>query len=83
MAKHRVWHRHGIRLCRTGNLYNVYVLAGDVAPELALVEPAEESWTRLDDGDQVEQDQADQLEELKRVSAARRLQGWKDRSISR
>ena len=56
----------------------VYVLAGDVSPELAQVEPAEESWTRLDDGDQVEQDQADQLEELKRVSAARQL-SWLER----
>ena len=47
--------------------------AGDVTSELAPVEPAEESWTRMDvdDGDRDEQDAADQPEELRRVLAAR------------
>ena len=47
--------------------------AGDVTPELAPVEPAEESWTRMevDDGDHDEQDEPDQPEELRRVLAAR------------
>ena len=75
MKKHKVWNRHGksIRLYREGNLYNAYVRAGDVKPELAPVEPAEESWIRLevDDGDRDEQDEADQPEEPRRVLAAR------------
>ena len=46
---------------------------GDFTPEVAPVEPAEESWTRMDvdDGDHDEQDEADQPEELRRVCAAR------------
>ena len=50
-------------------MYNAYVRAGDVTPETALVELAEESWTRMDvdDGDHDEQDEADQPEELRRV----------------
>ena len=71
----KVWNRHGksIRLYREGNLHNAYVRAGDVTPELAPVEPAEESWTRMevDDGDRDEQDEADQPEELRTVLAAR------------
>ena len=58
LKNHRVWNRHGknIRLYREGILYNAYVRTGDVTPELAPVEPAEESWTRpcemdVDDGD--------------------------------
>ena len=75
LAKHRVWNRHGksIKLYREGNLYNAYVRAGDVTPELAPVEPAKGSWTRMDvdEGDNGEQDEADQPEELRRVLAAR------------
>ena len=75
LKRHKVWNRHGnsIRFYRGGNLYNAYVRAGDVAPELAPVEPAEESWTRMkvDDGGHDEQDEADQNEELRRVLAAR------------
>ena len=75
LKNHRVWNRHGksIRLYREGNLYNAYVRAGRVTPELSPVEPAEESWTRLDvddGGDRDEQDEADQPEELRRVPAA-------------
>ena len=76
--KHKVWNRHGksIRLYREGNLYKAYVRAGDVIPELAPVEPAEESWTRaremdVDGGDHDDQDEADQPKKLRRVSAAR------------
>ena len=55
---------------------NAYVRPGDVTPELAPVEPAEESWTRpgemdVDGGDHDEQDEAEQPEELRRVPAAR------------
>ena len=75
LKKHKVWNRHGksIRFCRKGNLYNAHVRAGDVTSELAPVEPAEESWTRMDvdDGDRDEQGEADQPEELRRVLAAR------------
>ena len=51
---------------------------GDVTPELTPVKPAGESWTRpgemdVDDGDHVEQDEAEQPEELRRVLAARQL----------
>ena len=55
-------------------MYTAYVRAGDVTPELAPVEPAEESWTRMDvddGGDRDEQGEADQPEELRRVLAAR------------
>ena len=58
LKKHKVWNRHGknIRLYREGNLYNAYVRTGDVTQELAPVEPAEESWTRMevDDGQREE-----------------------------
>ena len=62
-----------IRPDREGNLYNAYVRAGNVTPQLAPVALPEESWTRMDvdDGDHDEQDEADQPEELKRVLAAR------------
>ena len=54
LAEHKVWSRRGrsIRLYHEGNLYNAYVRTGDVTQELASVEPAEESWTRMevDDG---------------------------------
>ena len=74
LAEHRVWiHGKSIRLYRKGHLYNAHVRAGDVTPDLAPVEPPEESWTMMevDDGDHDEQDEADQPEELKRVLAAR------------
>ena len=75
LAKHKVWSRRGksMPLNREGNLYNAYVRAGHVTPELAPVEPSS-SWTRMgvDDGQRDEQDEsADQLEELRRVLAAR------------
>ena len=57
-----------------GNLYNAYVRTGDVTQELAPVEPAEESWTRMevDDGQHDEQVECeDQFEELRRVLEAR------------
>ena len=77
LAKHKVWSRRGksTRLYREGNLYNAYVRTGDVTSELAPVEPSS-SWTRMevDDGQREEQDEsADQLEELRRVLAARQL----------
>ena len=67
--------RHGknIRLYREGNLYNAYVRTGDVTQELAPVEPAEESWTRVevDDGQRDKQEESeDQPEELRRVLEA-------------
>ena len=39
-------------LYREGKLYSAYVRTGDVTQEFAPVEPAEESWTRMevDDG---------------------------------
>ena len=51
--KHKVWNRH----YREGNLYNAYVRAGVVRSEPAPVDPAKESWTRIevDDGDRDEQ----------------------------
>ena len=75
LAKHKVWSRRGksMPLNREGNLYNAYVRAGHVTPELAPVEPSS-SWTRMevDDGQRDEQDEsADHLEELRRVLAAR------------
>ena len=66
LAKHKVWSRRG-RLYREGNLYNAYVRTGDVTQELAPVEPAEESCTRMevDDVQRDEQEESeDQLEEL-------------------
>ena len=57
-----------------GNLYDAYVRTGDVTRELAPVEPAEDSWTRMGvhDGQRDEQDEsADQPEEFRRVLAAR------------
>ena len=76
LAKHKVWSRRGrsIRLHREGNLYNAYVRTGDVTQELAPVEPAEESWTRMevDDGQRDKQEESeDQPEELRRVLEAR------------
>ena len=76
LAKHKVWSLRGksIRLYREGNLYNAYVRTGDVTPELALVEPTEDSWTSMevDDRQRDEQDESeDQPEELRRVLAAR------------
>ena len=45
LAKHTVWSRRdkSIRLYRECNLYNAYVRTGDVTPQLAPVEPAEDS----------------------------------------
>ena len=40
LARHDVWNQHGIRLYREGNLYNMYVKAGDLVPMLAPVEAA-------------------------------------------
>ena len=76
LKKHKVWNRHGknIRLYREGNLYNAHVRTGDVTQELAPVEPAEESWTRMevDDGQRDKQEETeDQPEELRRVLQAR------------
>ena len=76
MKKHKVWNRHGknIRLYREGNLYNAYMRTGDVTQELAPVEPADESWTRMevDDGQRDKQEESeDQPEELRRVLEAR------------
>ena len=53
-------------------MYNAHVRTGDVTPELAPVEPAEENWTRhaemdVGDGDHDEQNEAVQPEELTRV----------------
>ena len=75
LTKHKVWGRRGrsIRLYREGNLYDAYVRTGDVAQELAPVEPAEESWTRMevDDGQRDEQVECeDHPEELRRVLEA-------------
>ena len=73
--KHKVWNRRGknIRLYREGNLYHAYVRTGDVTQELAPVEPAEESWTRMEvDGQRDKQEESeDQPEELGRVLEAR------------
>ena len=62
-----------LRLYREESLYNAYVRTGDVTQELAPVEPAKETWTRMevDDGqrdDQVECE--DQPEEPRRVLEA-------------
>ena len=76
LAKHKVWSRRGrsIRLYREGNLCNAYVRIGNVTQEFAPVEPAEESWTRMevDDGQHDKQEESeDQPEELRRVLEAR------------
>ena len=68
------------RLYREGN---VHVRAGDVTPELAPVEPAEESWTRMDDGDHDgdhdEHDQADRPEEAQEsLSCSSALHSWRE-----
>ena len=49
-----------------------YVRAGDVTPELAPVEPAEDSWTTMevDDGQREQEESEDQPEELRRVLEA-------------
>ena len=76
LAKHNVWSLRGrsIKLHREGNLNNAHVRTGDVTQELAPVEPAEESWTRMefDDGQRDKQEESeDQPEELRRVLEAR------------
>ena len=75
LAKHKVWNCRGrsIRLYREGNLYNAHVRTGNVTQELAPVEPAEETWTRMEvnDGQRDEQVECeDQPEELRRVLEA-------------
>ena len=75
LPKHMWSHRgRSMRLYREENLYNACVRTGDVTQELAPVEPAEESWTRMevDDGQHDEQVECeDQPEELRRVLEAR------------
>ena len=75
LQKHKVWNRHGkkIRLYREGNLCNAHVRTGDVTQKLAPVEPAEESWTRMevDDGQRDKQEESeDQPEDLRSVGSS-------------
>ena len=74
LKKHKVWKRHGksIRLYREGNLYNAYV-------RVVAMSHRSLHWLNRGELDQDgrgrwrsdEQDEANQLEELRRVSAAR------------
>ena len=86
LAKHNVWSRRGrsIRFYRESNLYNAYVRTGNVTQELAPVEPAEESWTRMevDDGQHHKQEESeDQPEEFLVCWKLVSPKSWRGRSI--
>ena len=88
LAKHKVWSRRGksIRLYREGNLYSAYVRIGDVPPEPAPVEQAEDSWISMevDGGQRNEQDESADQPELRSSKECWPLvspQRWRGRNI--